>query len=291
MKTLEIEHEVPIPTWFGIGGQAARMARPASIDDVREALDLDRSLRVLGDGANLLVHDDGIADLVVSLSEMDEIGFDGDAVEVGAGVPLPKLLIEAARRDLEGLEGLAGIPASIGGAIRMNAGGTFGAIDDVVEWVDVVRRDGRVERLERSSIPFAYRHSGLERDIIVGARLHLRPGEAVRDRLKSCMAYKKRTQPMGEKSAGCCFRNPTLTEAIGGIGERGDRVSAGLLIDRSGGKGLRLGGAEVSNVHANFVTTHAGARASDVIELMERMQAIVMDRYGVRIEPEVVVWR
>jgi UDP-N-acetylmuramate dehydrogenase len=109
--------------------------------------------------------------------------------------------------------------------------------------------------------------------------------------LKEVMAYKKSTQPMGEKSAGCCYRNPTLRGDIDGIAAAGARVSAGMLIDRAGCKGLCVGGARVSEQHANFLTVRAGARAADVISLMERVERRVLDRFGVSLEREVVVWR
>ena len=128
--------------------------------------------------------------------------------------------------------------------------------------------------------------------IVTAVEFGLDPGDAapLRDRLKECMAYKKASQPMGAASAGCCFKNPTLGEAIEGVGDEGTRVSAGMLIDRAGCKGLRQGGAAVSEAHANFLVTDDGAKARDVIALMERVEARVRDTFGVTLEREVVVW-
>lgn len=294
---LRIVADAEIPTWFGIGGRADRMAHPGGPAALAECLRMDPGLRVLGDGANLLVADEGVGELVISLSapafsawRIDE---SAGLVEVGAGANLPKLITECARRGLAGIEGLAGIPATIGGALIMNAGGAFGQMADVVERVRGLDRQGRPVQLERSRIGFSYRHSGLENLVLVSAELRLLPGDgaAVRARLKEVMAYKSRSQPMAEKSAGCVFKNPVLASDVEGVGAAGARVSAGMLIDRAGGKGLRVGGAEISPRHANFVVTHAGARANDVIELMGAVRRLVLDRFGVALEPEVVIWR
>jgi UDP-N-acetylmuramate dehydrogenase len=181
----------------------------------------------------------------------------------------------------------------------MNAGGAFGQIADSVARVHALSRDGREVTLERADIDFSYRHSGLTGLIITSIELSLPPGNAamLRARLKDVMAYKKNSQPMADNSAGCCFKNPTVAPAFAqtvGVTPAGDvpcRVSAGLLIDRAGCKGMRVGGAMVSPRHGNFVVTGAGAKARDVIELMDLMTKRVQGTFGVTIEPEVVIWR
>lgn len=297
---IPIETDAPIPTWFGIGGAARRLARPCSIDDVARCLDLDPSLRILGDGANLLVEDEGVDELVIALNrpQMQEVHFEAAAggmtsIHAMAGANLPKLILEAVRRGLAGLEGLAGIPATIGGAVIMNAGGSFGQIADAVARVHALDRRGNQTILERSQIHFGYRHSGLDHLVITSVELQLPPGDpaALRERLKKVMAYKKSSQPMAEKSAGCIFRNPTLLRDIDEIGLATQRVSAGMLLDRAGCKGLRIGGAEISHGHANFFVTRPGARASDVIDLIELAREKVAEVFGVVLEPEVVIWR
>ncbi|MFN0131511.1 MAG: UDP-N-acetylmuramate dehydrogenase [Phycisphaerales bacterium] len=300
MPTPAIERNAPVPTWFGIGGSADRLARPASLDELRACLDLDPNLAILGDGANLLVDDDGIDRLVVALTQpaFTVATFDGDRVVVGAGANLPKLILESVRRGLGGLEGLGGIPASVGGAAIMNAGGTFGQFSDAVASVRALDRAGRAVELARADIAFAYRSSGLANLLITEVELRLAPADptALRARLKEVMAYKSRTQPMAEPSAGCVFKNPDVAGDVAerlevGGGDTPRRVSAGMLLDRAGCKGLRVGGARVSDWHANFVVTEPGARARDVIELMDRSRARVLDRFGITLEPEVVIWR
>ncbi len=287
----------PIATWFGIGGGAERFCVPRSVGDLTRCLDIDPALRVLGEGANLLVDDDGVSELVVELSSPAftkvEIDAKTGAATVGAGADLSKLVVESVRLGLSGLEGLGGIPAMIGGAVIMNAGGAFGQICDSVVRVHGLDRAGHEVVLERSQIDFSYRHSGLTGLIITSVELLLPPGNPamLRARLKDVMAYKKNSQPMAENSAGCCFKNPTLAADLKDIGANGQRVSAGLLIDRAGCKGMRVGGAMVSPRHGNFVVTGPGAKARDVIELMELMVKRVRDTFGVTIEPEVVIWR
>lgn len=289
----------PVPTWFRVGGGADLLARPESEDDLRTCLAIDDDLVVLGDGANLLVDDDGVGGLVVELDapafravEWPEPGAPDAIVTVGAGANLPRLITESARRGLAGLEVLGGIPATLGGAVIMNAGGAFGSIADTVLRVHAIDRAGREQVFDRSRIAFDYRHSGLRHLIVTRVELLLREDDParVRDRLKECMAYKKSTQPLGDDSAGCVFKNPVLERDIEGIGAAGERVSAGLLLDRAGCKGLRAGGAEVSGLHANFFTTDKGARARDVIDLIAQARRRVLDAFGVRLEREVVIW-
>ncbi|MEX2218692.1 MAG: UDP-N-acetylmuramate dehydrogenase [Phycisphaerales bacterium] len=310
---VNFERDAEIPTWFGVGGRADCLARPRSVEEVRRCLEMDPGARVLGDGANLLVDDGGVGELVIVLTDPAMASADwgerGDAgrVVAMAGANLPKLITEAVRRGLGGLEGLAGIPATVGGAVWMNAGGAFGQTADVVTRVHGLTRGGREVYLDRAQIDFGYRHSGLEGVIITSVEMRLRPGDPalLRDRLKEVMEYKKRTQPMAERSAGCCFKNPVVprerAKAEGWLGaetQHGNgkapatvRVSAGMLIDRAGCKGMSVGGAEVSPWHANFFVVKPGAKARDVIALMGLVTGRVAEKFGIEIEPEVVVWR
>jgi len=293
---LVIERGAPIPTWFHVGGRADRLARPTTVEQLSECLRIDPSLRILGDGANLLVDDDGLDALVVSLSGGEFVNVSIDEASglaaVGAGVNLPKLINQTVRLGLAGLETLGGIPASVGGALVMNAGGAFGQIADVVERVFAIHRDGSQVTLTRGQIAFGYRHSGLNDLIVTGAELRLVPAGASQLRQKhlDVMAYKKRTQPMADNSAGCAFKNPTLSADVDGIGARGQCVSAGMLIDRAGCKGLRIRTASVSDRHGNFLTADSGGKARDVIELIEEVRHRVRDRFGVELQTEVVIW-
>lgn len=288
-----------VPTWFGIGGGADRFATVRSADQLRRAIEVDQSLRILGDGANLLVDDDGVCELVVRMEgELAEWTIEAarGTVTVGAGANLPKLINETVRQGLAGLESLGGIPASVGGALMMNAGGKFGEIEQYVLRVHAMTREGKPVVLERKDIAFGYRKSGLKDLILISCEMQLVPDDAaaVRKRLKEVMAYKKTSQPMAEKSAGCTYKNPTLENDIMDLhdanGRAGRRVPAGLLIDRAGLKGLACGAVSVSDVHANFFVTKPGATAKDVIKLMDEVERRVMDRYGVKLEREVVVW-
>ena len=285
----QVTHDAPLSTWFGIGGRADAFAKPQDANELLALIDeFEGDVRVLGDGANLLVCDDGVDGLVVSLERFNRVETTPHGeiahVQVGAGANLPRLIIDMVRDGWAGLEGLGGIPASVGGAVRMNAGGAFGEIADVITSVSGVTRTGESFTLQRDAIPFGYRHSGLEGRMITEVELTLHrddPG-VLRDRLKEVMAYKKKSQPMAEKSAGCVFRNPTVGD---------ERVSAGKLIDECGCKGMRIGGAEVSQVHGNFLVTKSNATTRDVIQLIDRVRERVESDRGVRLETELVIWR
>jgi len=293
---LQLETNAPISTWYRIGGRAERLVRPESQDQLARCLELDADMKILGEGANLLVNDAGINNLVVSMQtdgfkniEIDEAT---GLVYAGAGVALPRLITQTVNAGLAGLQGLAGFPATIGGACIMNAGGKFGSIGDHIVEVHAMDRAGRMHDLKASDIGFDYRHSGLNHLIVCSAVFQLEQADTqqLKSELADCMAYKTTSQPMNEKSAGCAFKNPTLTDSVESIGEAGDRVSAGMLIDRAGCKNITLGGATVSNLHANFITTTPGAKAHDVIALMDQVRAMVHDTFGVSLENEVVIW-
>jgi UDP-N-acetylmuramate dehydrogenase len=277
------------------------------VEQVRRCLEADPGLHVLGDGANLLVDDRGVEELVIALNRGElgatRIDRSTGTVHAGAGADLPRLVVETVRSGLGGLENLGGIPATVGGAVIMNAGGTFGQIADCVERVHALSRDGHEVVLARSQIGFSYRHSGLNGLVLTSVEFALSPGDpaALRARLLEIMRYKKDSQPMSARSAGCVFKNPTLLSDLRvppssvATGRpdafaAGQRVSAGMLIDRSGCKGLGVGGASVSERHANFIVTAPGARARDVIDLMRMVASRVFDAFGVRLEPEVIIW-
>lgn len=302
----------PVPTWFGVGGAADLLARPESLDQLCACLETDRRAKILGDGANLLVADSGVRGLVIALDHPCFSAIERTSqspthvtVRAGAGVRLPRLITETVRDGLGGLEGLAGVPASVGGAVMMNAGGAMGQTGDAVSAVGVLARDGTAHTLARNTIAFEYRRATLFADprrpdpapelgppVVLWAEFKLKRADpaALRQRLKQAMAAKAAAQPMGERSAGCAFKNPVLPADLPGMGVAGSTLSAGMLIDRAGCKGLRVGGAEVSARHANFITAGPGARAADVLGLMRQVRERVHAAFGVRLEPEVVVW-
>jgi UDP-N-acetylmuramate dehydrogenase len=298
----------PIKTWFGVGGVARRLAVPRTAAELRELIAAEPNAKILGDGANLLVADGGVQELVISLAgpgngELAASDLSaaagaavGDAVEVDAGAAehLFRLIRSTTDAALCGLENLAGIPACIGGAAAMNAGGKYGSFGDYVVHVDAVDRRGNAVRLLREACGFGYRTSvfGHGELIVTGVRLRLVKGELapVKAKLKEVTKYKTSTQPMSASSAGCAFKNPTLKAAIEGIGAAGQRVSAGMLIDRAGCKGMTIGTASVSEQHGNFLTASKGGKADDVLALIRAVRAKVAERFGVTLETEVVIW-
>jgi len=283
-------------TTFRVGGPARWFARPRDVQQlsllVRRCRQEGIDLYVLGRGANLLVSDDGVDGMVIHLDGPDfrrvEWSSDrsgtsgaGEAVEVcvGGGVDMPRLVRGAVRRGLAGLEGLAGVPGTVGGCLRMNAGGAWGQIADVVVEVTVVDRDGQVRRRRRDEIRFGYRTSDLDGVIVCDAKLvlHRTDPVALRRRFSSIRERKKKTQPMHQASAGCVFKNPP--------GAR-----AGVLVDRAGLKGVSVGGARVSELHGNFIVTRRGATAADVWALIEQVRQRVADLFGIVLELEIETW-
>ncbi|QOJ16368.1 MAG: UDP-N-acetylmuramate dehydrogenase [Phycisphaeraceae bacterium] len=283
-------------TWYGVGGRADVLLRPRTVEALATLVKRCRRsrtpLRVLGSGANLLVADEGVDGVVVRLDtpaftsqEFMDVG--GQPVlRVGAGADMAKVLMECTRRGLGGLSQMAGIPASVGGAVRMNAGGAFGAVGDAVRAVTTMTRSGDVHVIPASDITFGYRTTSIADPIILSVEFNLTPEDpiALRDRVKEIFAYKKSTQPLAAHSAGCAFKNPVdpETEKV---------VSAGKLIDEAGLKGLSVGGATVSTHHANFITVAPGAKAEEVLRLMDLIRARVYERHGIELQTEVVVWR
>ncbi|MEM1166345.1 MAG: UDP-N-acetylmuramate dehydrogenase [Planctomycetota bacterium] len=285
----------PIPTWFGVGGGAERFARPSDSYALAELVRTEPAgVRVLGDGANLLVDDEGVTGLVVALDRLDSIeALDGATpagtvrVRAGAGVKLPKLIGWAVRHGLAGIETIAGIPASMGGAVVMNAGGRFGEIADVVRSAQCIDANGDTRELPASELGFGYRTSAPVGLIVCSVEIELqrvegRAHDELRARHRDVLTYKRETQPMGDRCAGCVFKNPLVDT---------ERVSAGMLIDRAGCKGLEVGGARVSDRHANFVLVDPKrAQAAHIIELMRTVRARVAEAHAVVLEPEVVIW-
>ncbi len=308
LAEMGIRHETDVPigkemTWYGVGGSADVLAHPAGIAQLSALAarchDNGIPVYVLGSGANLLVRDEGVRGVVVKLDDpsFSQIKVEGTTLTAGPGVDLFKLVLESARRGLAGLAHVAGIPASVGGAVRMNAGGAFGDIGSTVRKVHVMAENGQVYCRDRDDLVFGYRTTNIVAPYILDVEFDMDeadPQEIAR-RVKEIFLYKRNTQPMAENSAGCAFKNPSIpipgheTEE-GGPPPPTRRESAGKLIDQAGLKGYRIGGAEVSERHANFIFTHPGCTAADVLALMDHVRQAVLDRCGVVLEREVVVW-
>lgn len=283
-------------TWYGIGGQADLLVRPNSIDALATLLKrCSRSgtpFHVLGSGANLLVADEGVDGVVVKLDApaFTEIKYNlqGEvhAMKAMAGADMARTMNDATRRGLEGLSQMAGIPASIGGAIRMNAGGAYGSIGDAVESVTCLTRAGEKVNYPVGEVKFGYRETNIPDPVILSATFHLTPTDpiALKQRVLEIFAFKKSTQPLADHSAGCTFKNPIDPVS-------GQRVAAGKLIDEAGLKGLTVGGATVSDRHANFIVTRPGAAADDVLKLLGMIKKRVFDKHGIELKEEIAVWR
>jgi UDP-N-acetylmuramate dehydrogenase len=273
-------------TTFRIGGPAALLAMPEGIEDLNSLLQAvvqsGSRLLVLGRGSNVLISDRGFDGVVVVLVEgLKRITRKGkDEVYVEGGCDLNRLVNWAIELGLGGLEDLAGIPGSVGGAVRMNAGAMGADIGERVKQVKVMRlAEGEVsvKHMTREEMGFAYRHSALnDNDVVFEVGLQLRKGDnqALQSRRREVMAWRRENQPLRQLSAGSVFRNP-----------RG--VSAGELIDRCGLKGARVGEAMVSERHANFIVNLGGASANDVFSLLTRVKAEVMKMEGVELEEEI----
>jgi UDP-N-acetylmuramate dehydrogenase len=270
-------------TTFRIGGPAALFLEPGSEDDLAAASEAIRATGlpfvVLGKGSNVLISDEGFAGLVLRLGRgFRWAGRDGGRLTVGGAMPLPALAGIALHHRLTGLEFGVAIPGSVGGAVRMNAGAHEGEMARVLERVDVYRLgQGRGDAIPAEAAGFGYRSSRLPADaIVVGAVVALRPEDedAIRARMDAARTWRRATQPVAEPNCGSVFTNPP--------GEHAAR-----LIDRAGGKELRVGGARVSAKHANFIITEPGATSADVVGLIEAVQDLVERTTGIRLEPEV----
>jgi UDP-N-acetylenolpyruvoylglucosamine reductase len=281
------EESLAEKTTMRVGGPARIYSEPANAADLgvllREAKARSIDVFVLGRGSNLIVPDEGVEGLVLSLGHVAWQTFDpmgNGRVWVGAGLRLKNLCGLAAKAGFLGFEFLEGIPGNVGGALRMNAGAMGGWMFDVVEEVQFMTLDGELRTMKKADMHVAYRHCAeLNGTIALGALLRpasVAESEAIARQIDVYRDKRQKSQPR-EPSAGCIFKNP-----------EGD--SAGRLIDEAGLKGERVGGAEVSTVHANFIVNRGNATSSDIIELIRRVRARVAETKGVRLEPEVLLY-
>jgi UDP-N-acetylmuramate dehydrogenase len=269
-------------TSFKIGGPADALVEPADVEDVRrlvvQAGAAKVPLFVVG-GTNLLIRDGGIRGIVVSLRKLRAIREEaGDVLYAEGGVGMPTLIGYAIRRSLTGLEWAAGIPGTVGGCLVMNAGTRLGEMKDAVKAVRLVTMGGEVRDLAAASIRFQYRRARLPRGIVVGVWFQLRPGvrAEIARVVKDYLHYRKETQPLAMPSAGCVFKNPP-------------RESAGSLLEATGLKGMRIGDAEVSTKHGNFIVNRGHASAADVIGLIQKIRRMIKQKAGVRLDLELKI--
>lgn len=272
-------------TWFRLGGRGRFLYRPHNEQQlaslIRRARQENVPIKFLGGGANVLVRDGGFDGVVVRLDHpaFRRADFTDERVRVGAGTDLMPFARNCSSRGLSGLEAMAGIPGTIGGAVCMNAGGQWGEFGDVVNEVRLMNSDGGVETWDRRRVGFGYRSTGIGDRLVLSVELNLTRDDpvVVERRHAEHMNQKQRTQPLADKSAGCIFRNPS-------------GQSAGALIDRAGLKGTRIGGASVSTRHANFIVAGASASASDVLRLIDRIRDRVRAAFDTELETEIDIW-
>jgi UDP-N-acetylmuramate dehydrogenase len=273
-------------TSLGVGG-LADLIIVRRVDAVEPIVDGLRQRGIawglLGGGTNVLPEDGPFQKLFLHFvpGERDLV-FEGSRVRIAAAASLGRTVMECAKRNLGGMEGLVGVPGSVGGALRMNAGAYGTQIGPLVRTVTVFRgATGTTEELTADAIGFTYRHSSFAPDdIMLSVTLELmdRPFRDILDQVKGYNEKRRRSQPVKEKSAGCIFKNPP-------------GLSTGRLIDELGMKGERIGGAVISERHANFIVNRDGATASDIFRLMDRIRERILKTHSIELEEEVIVWR
>ena len=271
-------------TSFLVGGPADMLAIPESEDDLCALMEWAHiggiAVMVLGGGYNLLVSNKGIRGLVIKLgSGFDRIAIEGTTIRAGASAKLSVLVDKATDAGLLGLEGLTGVPGTVGGAVYMNAGTRFGYVEDTLQFVRAVDMSGARRQIEAKDLGLAYRASNIGEKGLVITEAVFRLCEGSSDEIRAMCAElleKRKLQPCTVGTAGSTFKNPP--------GAR-----AGELIERVGGKGMRIGGAQVSTLHANFFFNVEDATASDIRELILKIKDMVRDRLGIELQTEVQI--
>lgn len=272
-------------TWFRLGGPARYFVEPTDKQELLEVVKRCREnaieMYTLGRGSNLLVADEGIDGVVVHLTDnhFGKIDVDGQKVTAQAGASLSRLLQVCAREGLSGMECLVGIPGTVGGAIKINAGGRFGDIGNIARAVKLIDSSGYELERQRDDIYFGYRMTNIMAKYIVEAEFAMIKSEPeqVAKTIKQIWLLKKNSQPTDSRNAGCVFKNPRA-------------LSAGALIDKVGLKGTQIGGAVVSDRHANFIIAKDGTTSKDVISLIDLVQQKVAERFEIELELELEFW-
>jgi UDP-N-acetylmuramate dehydrogenase len=284
-KVVRFGEPLAMHTWFQIGGPAQYFAEPSNLDElvglVRRCREQDVPMRVLGRGSNLLVRDEGVPGLILRLSHpaFGEIQVGGDSIRAGAGASLGRVVTTAAHQGLAGLESLVAIPGTLGGALHGNVSAHSGNIGQWTEQVTALIASGDVVVREREELNFTHRASNIDGPVLLSAVFSLEPDDPreLAKRLQKQWIVRKATQPMGHQCAGCAFKSP-----------RGK--SAGDMIEKAGLKGARIGGAVVSDRHADFIVAEPEATSSDILRLIELIRSQVRDRLGVDLEVELEIW-
>ena len=284
-KIVRRDEPLAMHTWFQLGGPAEYFAEPGDADQlialVKRCGQEEVPVRLLGGGSNILVRDEGVPGMVVRLAgpAFGSIRVEGQSVIAGGGATLGHVITTAVHQGLAGLETLIGIPGTLGGALHGNAGTRGGDIGQWTSQATVISQTGELLQCGRDDLVFEYHRSSLDELVILEAEFQLEeedPRELAR-RMQKHWIVKKAAQPMGHQCAGCVFRNP-----------RG--ASAGELIDEAGLKGTRIGGAVVSDRHANFIVAEPECTSQDVLRLIDLIRSQVHERLDVELERELEIW-
>jgi len=284
-EIVELDHPLAPHTWYRLGGPADYFIRPRNIEELKDVIrrcsEEHVRMYVMGFGSNLLVSDEGVRGAVIKLegAEFARTEFDGEQITAWAGAELSKLVLDCVEKGLSGIEALTGIPGSVGGAVKMNAGGSFGDIGSAVESVTLMDIHGNVFEKGKPELIFDYRCANIRARFILSARIRLTPAdpERIMRTVKESWIYKKNNQPLNTRNCGCVFRNPP-------------GASAGALIDRAGLKGLQVGGAVVSDKHANFIIAKDGCSSRDILQLIDTIRQKVREQFDIELEPELEIW-
>jgi len=307
-KIMNIQKNIPLKnhTTFKIGGPAEYFVEATTAEELQEAFvwakENNKPVLILGGGSNLLVSDQGYAGLVIKL-KFDKLEFIDTKVTVGSGVKLAYLLVSSLEHNLTGMEFAAGIPGTVGGAIRGNAG-TFGlGMSDVTKKIIYLDENNQIQEMYTHQANFAYRHSIFKEKpwIIIEAELELEHGNTEKSRIlvKERLERRQETQP-NEPSAGCIFKNIRFEdiddlEALKNKHVEVDnfaqykKIPAAYLIERVGLKGHTIGGAQVSELHANYIVNKGEATAEQVIMLISFIKQQIRDKYGIQLQEEVQI--
>jgi UDP-N-acetylmuramate dehydrogenase len=284
-QIVETDYPLAKRTWYGLGGPADYFIRPSNIEQLKEVVERcnENELRiyVMGFGSNLLIGDDGLRAAVIKLEaeQFSQIKYEKQEVIAGAGAELSRLVLKCVEKGLSGVEALTGIPGSVGGAVKMNAGGNFGDFGSAVETVTLMDGSGDIFEKSKPELEFDYRRTNITAKFVLNARLKLNSAdpEQIMRTVKEVWIHKKNSQPLNTKNSGCIFKNPPGS-------------SAGALIDRAGLKGLQIGGAVISDKHANFIIAKEGCSSRDVMRLIEAIKQRVREQFNVELELEIEIW-
>ncbi len=271
---------------FRTGGPVKCVYEPSTIDEIKQVLQYCRlnnnKYFVLGNGSNVLFTDEGYDGIIIRIyNHFNDINVDNDLIYAQSGAMLSKIAVIARDNSLTGMEFASGIPGTLGGAVVMNAGAYGGEMKDIIEYVDLLYTDGNVKRVSCADMGFVYRKSIVDENIIVlGAGIRLDKGNKsdIEARMKELMVKRNEKQPVELPSAGSTFKRP-------------EGYFAAKLIEDAGLKGYKHGGAMVSDKHSGFVVNYNNATSSDIIELMEHIKTVVMEKFGVMLEAEVRIIR